>query len=99
MSPIPVNPIRRIIAVLKLPKAILKAIEKAELIVSSMTGNAYFTTPDPALADITAQVTVVKAKQIAAKKRTQGAVEERNAEMFKLAELLRKETNYVQGIA
>ncbi len=99
MCALQVNPIRRIIAVLKLSKKVLKAIEQGELVVDSMDGNAYFTTPVPALADITAKINIVRDKQIEAAKRTQGAAEDRNAAMVVMAKYLSDERNYVQGIA
>jgi hypothetical protein len=99
LLPLQFNPIRRVIAVLKMPKPILKFIEKAEHIVDSMTNNNYFITPSPPLLTITTQVNIVRARQAEALKRTMGAVEARNAEMFVLAEMLRDEVSYVQQIA
>ncbi len=99
MAALQINPIRRIIAVLKLPKAIASAIAKARLIVSSMTGNAHFPIPSPALATVTTHIDELEAAETEAQKRTQGAAEARNVALAVVAEDLRDLTAYVQQIA
>lgn len=94
-----INPIRRIIAVLKLSKKVAQAIQQARLIVQSMTGNANFPTPSPALNTVSGHIDDLENAQLAALTRAQGTVEARNAALLVVAEDLRDLTFYVQTIA
>lgn len=94
-----INPIRRIIAVLKLSKKVAQAIQQARLIIQSMTGNANFPTPTPTLASVSTHIDALENAQLAALTRAQGTVEARNAALALVAEDLRDLTFYVQTIA
>ncbi|MCW5908627.1 MAG: hypothetical protein KIS94_12265 [Chitinophagales bacterium] len=94
-----INPIRRIIAVLKLSKRVGEAIIQARAIVQSMTDNDFFPSPSPALATVTEHIDALETAQIAAQTRAQGTVEARNAALAIVADDLRDLTYYVQNIA
>ena len=94
-----INPIRRITAVLKLSKRVAQAIQQARLIVQSMTGNANFPTPSPALNTVSGHIDDLENAQLAALTRAQGTVEARNVALAVVAEDLRDLTFYVQTIA
>ena len=91
---------RKVVVVLKLASlSIPEKIEKARFIVTSMTGNVNFTTPNPILATITTMVNALETAAIAAEG---GGVDETanmHAKEFMLDLTLKLEAAYVEGIA
>ncbi|MBI4946261.1 MAG: fibronectin type III domain-containing protein [Bacteroidetes bacterium] len=91
---------KKVVVVLKLARlSIPKKIEKARFIVTSMTGNANFTTPSPTLATITANVNALETAAIAS---AGGGVDETanmHAKELTLDLALKSLAGYVEGIA
>jgi hypothetical protein len=91
--------IRRAIAALSLPKPNPALITYAQGIVKGMTGNAYFATPSPTLAVLTAAIADLQTTETLALTRAKGAAVLRNEKRATLVSLLQQERSYVQGIA
>jgi len=89
----------RSLAVLDLPKRINVLITFANGVVTGMTGNSYFTTPNPTLAVLTAAVNDLQVAETAAAARTKGAAATRNSKKAALITLLEQERMYVQSVA
>jgi hypothetical protein len=89
----------RALAVLDLPRNVPALITYAAGIVEGMTGNAYFTTPSPALATVQTAVTDLQTAETAAQTRAKGAVAQRNAKQQALVTLLEQLRTYVQATA
>jgi len=87
------------LAVLDLPKRINVLITFASGVVKGMTGNAYFSSPMPALATVSAATTDLQNAETAALARTKGAAATRNAKRAVLVTLLQQLRMYVQSIA
>src|SRR5262249_32810360 len=62
-----------------LPESVPLLIEHCQAIVTAMTGNAYFLTPTPPLATLTAKITASPTAQRAALTKTQGAAPTRDS--------------------
>ena len=78
------NPIRRVLGILKLPGPVPLWTERVDLIITKMTGNAYFqNVPNIAQTLTAAQAANDKLKldQVAAKDKTVGAAEARDAQL------------------
>jgi hypothetical protein len=78
------NPIRRVLGVLKMPDPVPLWTERVDLIITKMTGNVYFQNV-PNIAQILAAAQAANGKlklaQIGAKNKTVGAAEARTAEL------------------
>ena len=70
-----------------------------ENVVGNMTGNVYFPSPNPTLADVTAANQALAQDDGKALNRGKGAAQQRNATRAKLMKLLRALLAYVQSIA
>jgi hypothetical protein len=68
-------------------------------VVTKMTGNSYFTTPNPALADVTTAIDDMETKAALAKDGSKVAKTSMKKAKKKLVDLLRKEAFYVEGVA
>lgn len=82
--------------------SVLQLLALAKLIVSKMTGNGNFPTPDPALTDISDAVTVLQGSVdavAAAKKTLAEKVADQTTNELALRELLAAEGNYVDNRA
>jgi hypothetical protein len=88
----------RSLAVLDLPKRINVLITYADNVVTRMTGNAYFPSPQPALATVSAAITDLQNAETATLARTKGAAATRNAKRAALVSLLQQLRTYVQTI-
>ncbi len=88
----------RSLAVLDLPKRINVLITYADNVVTRMTGNAYFPSPSPALAAVSAAITDLQSAETAAVARTKGAAATRNRKRALLVSLLQGLRQYVQSI-
>ena len=91
--------VKKSLAVLDLPKRINLLITYADGVVKGMTGNAYFPSPSPALATVSAAITDLQNAETAALARTKGAVATRNAKRAVLVTMLQQLRMYVQSIA
>jgi hypothetical protein len=91
--------VKRSVATLKLPRSVPALIALARSMVTSMTSNALFTTPDPTLAAVTAATNELETAQTAAKARTHGAVAARNDKRAVLVTLLEQLKAYIQKTA
>ena len=83
---------------LALPKRINVLITYADNVVARMTGNAYFPSPSPALAKVSAAITDLQSSETATLARTKGAAATRNARRAALVSLLQQLRSYVQSI-
>jgi hypothetical protein len=84
-----------IVVVLDLPKTIAALIAYARAIVLKMTNNAYFATPSPALATVTAAITALEAVE-ASMATTKGLVGQRTAKKKALIALLKQLRDFVR---
>jgi hypothetical protein len=91
--------IRRVIAVLNLPRGIAALISYVRGIILAMTGNTNFTTPSPTLAVLTADVNALDAAESLAHTKAKGTAEARNAKKETLLKDLHALLAYVQIIA
>jgi hypothetical protein len=92
------NTAHRSLAVLDLPKRINVLITFADNVVKSLTGNASFPSPSPALATVSAAITDLQNAETATLARTKGAAAMRNAKRATLVGLLQQLRMYVQSI-
>ncbi len=89
----------RTLVALLLPRSTPAAITVARAIVQSMTGNASFPTPVPALAAVSSAIAALDAAQAAVLTRTRGTVEARDDRRVELTILLFALKGYVQSVA
>ncbi|HEY1693011.1 MAG TPA: hypothetical protein VGG39_12665 [Polyangiaceae bacterium] len=89
----------RTIVVLKLPLSAPALFKVSHVIVTAMTGNAYFPKPTPDLATVTAQITALGNTDAATKTRANGTVQARNDARLALVQSLHMLKAYVQSIA
>jgi hypothetical protein len=87
------------VAVLKLPIPVAELVKTAQSIVAAMTGNAFFPSPNPPLAQVTAAINALDAAQSATKSRAPGTVAARDAARRTLTVTLRTLKGYVQQVA
>jgi hypothetical protein len=90
---------RRVLVALKLPTRVSALGAYATHILASMTGNAAFPAPLPALATVTSAVEDYQTAEAAALMRTKGAVATRNAKRRMVVQLLEQLKTYVQTVA
>lgn len=91
---------KKVVVVLKLAKlSVPHKIEKARFIVTSMTGNAAFTTPNPTLAIITTNINALETGHLAAKGGGTDETANMHSKEFVLELSLKSLAAYVEGIA
>ena len=88
----------RSLAVLSLPKRINVLITYADNVVTRMTGNAYFPSPSPALAAVSAAIADLQNSETATLTRIKGAAATRNAKRAVLVSMLQQLRMYVQTV-
>jgi hypothetical protein len=86
-------------ATLNLSPVVAVLLAQCLAIVNAMTGNAYFTTPSPTLAIVTAAIQALNLAQIAAMARTKGAAATRDLQQKALLKVMDELRAYVQAIA
>jgi hypothetical protein len=91
--------IRRYIVSLKLPEPVPALITYATSVVTALTGNAYFASPSPPLAVLTASIGDLHTAEAAALARTKGAVAARDDKRATLVMQLQELKAYVQKTA
>jgi hypothetical protein len=91
--------IHRSLVSLHLPGAVGLLISMVQAIVLAMTGNAHFPSPTPTLATVAAALAELVKAEAAAKTRTKGATETRNAKRAALLLLVDALASFVQTIA
>jgi hypothetical protein len=89
----------RAIAVLKLSPKVKNVVAFAQSMVTAMTDNTSFPSPNPPLATFQANVTALMNAEAAVLARTKGAVEDRNAKLAVLKTNLETQKAYVQEVA
>lgn len=88
-----------ILVVLKLNLPVHDLLALAKAIISAMTGNSYFPTPNPPLATINSDVTSLDAAETVALTKVKGAAAARNAKLVILVNDLKTLKAYVQTVA
>src|SRR5579863_6523607 len=83
-----VKAVKRSIVSLELAKPTPMLISQATHLVSQMTGNPYFPTPNPPLATVSTAITALQTAQTAVAARVHGAVASRNEKQKALGTLL-----------
>jgi len=91
--------VKRAVASLNMPIRIAEYIAYMKAIVKSMTGNAFFPTPNPALAAVTTDVDALDAAEALARSRASGSVQARDVQKAIVDKDLYGLQAYVQGIA
>jgi hypothetical protein len=91
--------VHRSLASLKLPNKVPALITYGQGIVKSMTRNASFPNPVPALATVTEALNELQAAETAALARTKGAATTRNEKRAALVQLLQQLRGYIQTTA
>jgi hypothetical protein len=89
----------RPIALLKLPKPVPHLVTYAQNIVTCMTGNPSFLSPNPALSVLSSAILDLGTAETAALKRTKGAATLRNEKRTVLVGLLEQTRAYVQSVS
>jgi len=90
---------RKAIAVLNLAISVHDLIGRVKSITSAMTANAYFKTPSPPLATITADLAELEAAQTVALTRAKGTAAQRDAKLVIVRTDLHDLKGYVQTVA
>jgi hypothetical protein len=91
--------INRAVVTLKLPRKVPDLIKLAQAIVTTMTGNANFATPEPPLASVTVATNDLMVAETATQARTRGAAATRNDKRSTLLQLLEQVKGYIQKTA
>jgi hypothetical protein len=91
--------IRHVSAVLRLPKRVKNVGAYAQAILTAMTGNASFPTPNPPLNTVEADLAAYNTAEAAVLSRTKGAAEVRNVKLATLRTDLLHLMAHVQGVA
>jgi hypothetical protein len=91
--------INRAIVALKLPRSVPELIKLVQAIVTAMTNNANYTTPEPPLATITGATNDLALAETATQARTHGAAAMRNDKLAILVPLLEQLKAYIQKTA
>jgi hypothetical protein len=94
-----IKSVKRSLVSLRLPIPVPELLATAKAVVSAMTDNAAFATPDPALATLTAAIADLEAAETAVKLHRHGAVPDRNEKRKALATLLEHLKAYIQKVA
>ena len=89
----------RPIVALKLPTKVKSVITYAQSIATSFTNNPSFTTPNPPIATLLADIQALSTAEAAVLSRTKGAVETRNAKLAVVRADLDNLKSYVQSVA
>jgi hypothetical protein len=89
----------RPVVALKLPNKVKSIITYAQSIATSLTNNPSFTTPNPPIATLLADIQALSTAEAAGLSRTKGAVETRNAKLEVVRVDLDNLKTYVQSIA
>ena len=91
--------INRAVVALKLPRKVPDLIKLAQAIVTAMTGNANFATPEPTLPSVTTAINDLANAETATQARMRGAAATRNDKLATLVQLLEQLKAYVQKTA
>jgi hypothetical protein len=94
-----VKTVNRSLVTLNLPKSAPALIAFAESIVKRMTGNAWFSSPAPSLAAVTAAIDDLRAAEATAISRVKGAAAARNEKRKALVAVLQQLRSYIQSVA
>jgi hypothetical protein len=94
-----VKPVKRVLVALKLPTTTADLVMTAKGLVSSLTNNPNFPTPDPPLATISTAIANLEAAQTAVQARQHGAVAARNEKREVLKTQLEGAKAYIQKVA
>ena len=89
----------RPIVALKLPTKVKSVITYAQSIATSFTNNPSFTTPNPPIATLLADIQALSTAEALVLSRTKGAVETRNAKLAVVRADLDNLKSYVQSVA
>jgi hypothetical protein len=89
----------RSVVALKLPNKVKSIISVAQNIATSITSNPSFTTPNPPIATLLADIQALSTAEAAVLSRTKGAVETRNAKLAVVRTDLDNLKAYVQSVA
>jgi hypothetical protein len=89
----------RVTVALNLPRSVPNLIKLGKSIVQSMTGNTWFSSPNPTLTNVSAGLEALETSETTVKARTKGAVEARNVKYVAATILLRQLRDYVQQVA
>jgi hypothetical protein len=91
--------IHRLIAVLNMPPTVAEEIKYGDLVLASVTGNAFFTPPPPEVAALGAALTKYNTTATAAKARTKGTIEARGVARTEFIAALHDLRGIVQHVA
>ena len=91
--------INRAIVTLKLPRKVPELIKLAQAIVTAMTGNPNYPTPEPPLATVTGAINDLAVAETATQARTHGAAATRNDKLATVVQLLEQLKAYIQKTA
>jgi hypothetical protein len=89
----------RVTVALNLPRSVPNLIKLGRSIIQSMTGNTWFSSPNPTLANASASLDALETAETTVKARTKGAVEARDVKYIAAATQLRQLRDYVQQVA
>jgi hypothetical protein len=89
----------RVLVALGLPTSVPAFIKFVQFVISSMTNNAWFPSPNPALATANVALAALTAAETATKGRSPGAKDARNAKHLAVKSLVEQLRAHVQGIA
>jgi len=93
------KPAPHAIAALKIPRRVTDVVTYGKSIITAMTGNASFPTPNPPLATFEADLDGLAAAEAAALARTKGAVQVRDVKLATVHADFKSELAYVQQVA
>jgi hypothetical protein len=93
------KPVNRALVSLKLPTRVPDLIALAKTVITSMTGNASFPTPDPPLATVSTALSALEVAETATNARTRGAATTRNEKRKSLVTSLEQLKSYIQKVA
>jgi predicted phage tail protein len=94
-----VSNVHRFVVVLLLPTNVPALIKFAQSVVTALTNNAFYPSPNPPLATVSSLITKLDAAETAVKTRAQGTVPARNAAKAALVQALHDLKAYVESIA
>jgi hypothetical protein len=90
--------IYRILVALYMARIVTQLIKQCRVIVTKMTGNTWFPSPTPTLAQVTNDINALDAAEQAAQKGPKGAAAERDVKRAALRSDMRQLKSYVQSI-
>jgi hypothetical protein len=88
-----------VLVALNLSTHVPDIVKQGHAIVTAMTGNPHFPSPNPPLATVTAALNTLDTTETAALTKAKGTAEARNAALGTVKTLLRQEEAYVQQVA